>query len=224
MIGHTNYWVQYLTPPQQQNMPVGVKSMTIKHGYDGRGNAAILQLGIDACAATAAVHAAPPAERAGLLARALDLRTRELEAWTAFRTPEMPDGDKVGMSMAANGLANVHMLRHQFDPFDPANSLDHARGWLARADAFLEGEDSTEAVTQRDTVRANGLQLELFAATRFLHQEVRVHGLANAQHYNGRLGFVMRVVEPARYQVRLHAAGDAPEATLLVHERKLMRV
>jgi hypothetical protein len=98
MIGHTNYWVQYLTPPQQQNMPVGVKSMTIRHGYDGRGNAAILQLGIDACAATAAVQEAPPAERAGLLARALDLRTRELEAWSAFRTPEMPDGDKVGMS------------------------------------------------------------------------------------------------------------------------------
>jgi hypothetical protein len=199
-------------------------SSRIRHGYSGRGNAAILQLGIDACAATAAVQAAPPAERAGLLARALDLRERELEAWTAFRTPEMPDGDKVGMSMAAMGCANVHMLRHQLDPLDLTNTLDLARGWYARADAYLEGQDSPEAVTQRQTVRANGLQLELFAATRFLHQEVRVHGLANAQHYNSRLGYVMRVVEPARYEVRLHAAGGAPQATLLVHERNLHRV
>ena len=198
--------------------------MTIRHGYSGRGNAAILQLGIDACAATAAVQAAPPAERAGLLARALDLRTRELEAWTAFRTPEMPDGDKVGCSIAANGLANVHMLSVQLDPLDLANSLQHARTWFARADAYLEGQDSPEAVTQRQTVRANGLQLELFAAMRFLHKEVRMRGLVNARHYNGRLGTVTNVREPGQYEVRLHAVGAAPEATLLVHERHLERV
>jgi hypothetical protein len=57
----------------------------------------------------------PVARRARLLARALDLRTCELEAWTAFRTPEMPDGDKIGQSMAAMGIANVHMMRHQLD-------------------------------------------------------------------------------------------------------------
>jgi hypothetical protein len=204
-------------------MPVGVASITIRHGYDGRGNAAILQLGIDACAATAAVQAAPPAERAGLLARALDLRTRELEAWTAFRTPEMPDGDKVGMSMAAMGIANVHMLRHQLDPLDLTNSIQHARTWYARADAFLDGQDSPDAVTQRQTVRANGLQLELFAGMRFLHKEVRLRGLVRAVHYNGRLGTVTNVREPGQYEVRLHAVGAAQETTLLVQERNLMR-
>jgi hypothetical protein len=205
-------------------MPVGVKSMTIRHGYSGRGNAAILQLGIDACAATAAVQAAPPAERAGLLARALDLRTRELEAWTAFRTPEMPDGDKVGCSIAANGIANVHMQSVQLDPLDLTNSIQHARTWFARADAYLEGQDSPEAVQQRQTVRENGLRLELFAAMRFLHKEVTVRGLVRAVHYNGRLGTVTNVREPGQYEVRLHAVGAAQETTLLVNERNLMRV
>jgi hypothetical protein len=57
-------------------MPVGVKCKTVRSGYDGRGNAEILQLGSDACDATAAAHDAPVDGRARLLARAFDLRTR----------------------------------------------------------------------------------------------------------------------------------------------------
>jgi hypothetical protein len=112
----------------------------------------------------------------------------------------------------------------QLDPEDPAYHIQQARNWYARADALLEGDDSPAAVTQRQTVRANGLQLELYATTRFLHKEVRVHGLANATHYNGRMGQVVRVHEPAQYEVRLHAVGVALEVTLLVHERHLERV
>ncbi len=85
---------------------MGVRCKTVRSGYDGRGNAEILQLGILACEATAAAHAAPLEGRAMLLARAFDLRTRELEAWTR-------QGDEVGFSMAAMGCGNVCLLRHQ---------------------------------------------------------------------------------------------------------------
>ncbi len=198
-----------------------VDTITIRHGYEGRGNADILQLGNDACTATAAAQAAPPAERARLLARALELREQELDAWTAFCTPEMPDGDQVGQSLACMGIANVHFMSHQLDLLDTTNSLEQARSWYARADAYLEGQDSSEAVIQRETVRANSLQLELFAATRLLHKVVRVRGLTRAINYNGRLGQVVSVVDPAKYEVRLPSVGAAPEATLLVHERHL---
>ena len=99
----------------------------------------------------------PVARRARLLARALDLRTCELESWTEFRTPEMPDIDKIRQSMAAMGIANVHMIRHQLDPIDLTNTLEQARTWYVGADDFLEGEDSPAAVNQRQTVRTNGL-------------------------------------------------------------------
>ena len=69
------------------------------------------------------------------------------------------------------GIGNIYFMRHQFDPLDLTNTLQDARTWYARADAFLEGEDDEGAVTQRQTVRKNGLQLELFVATRLLHKE-----------------------------------------------------
>lgn len=110
-------------------------------------------------------------------------------------------------------------------PLDLTNTLEQARTWYVRADAFLEGEDSPAAVNQRQTVRTNGLQLELFDDTGLLHKEVRVRGLVNTAHYNGRLGEVLNVHEPARYKVRLHATWDfEPAVDLLVHERHLERV
>jgi hypothetical protein len=149
----------------------------------------------------------------------LDLRTRELEAWTAFRTRRMPDIDKIGQSMASMGIANVHMMRHQLDPLDLASTLEQAR-----TDSLLEGDDSPAAVAQRQTVRSNGLQLELFAATRLLHKQVRVRGLVNTAHYNGRLGEVLRVHEPARYEAPLHAVSATLEVCVIIHERNLERV
>jgi hypothetical protein len=205
-------------------MQLRVLTRTIRHGYEGRGNAAILQLGSDACTAFAAAQSAPPAQRARLLAQALELRQQELRAWTAFCTPEMPNGDQVGQSMACMGIANVHFLSHELDPLDTTNSLEQARHWYARADACLEEQDSSEAAMQRETIRGNSLQFELFAATRLLHKEVRVRGLTRAVEYNGRLGQVVSVVDPGKYEVRLASVDAAPEAILLVHERHLQLV
>ena len=162
-----------------------------------------------------ATQAAPSAERFPLLRRVLDLRTRELEAWTAF-------GDKVGQSMSAMGIANVHFMTQQLDTLQLTDTLEQASTWYARADAYLEGENSPAALAQRQTVRANGLQLELFAASLLLHKEVRVRGLVNAAHYNGRLGTAIRLHESARYEVRLHAVVASLEVHVIIHELHLV--
>jgi hypothetical protein len=76
-------------------------------------------------------------------------------------------------------------------------------------------------------VRANALQLELFEATRLLHKEVRVRGLVNASHYNGRLGTARGLHSPSKYEVLLHAVvghGAAPEVIVHIHERNLVVV
>ena len=209
-------------------MPVGVACITVKSRYAGREDDAILQLGLDACAATDAAQKAPLSERAALLDRALDLRTRELDAWTVYRTPSMPEGDKIGQSMAAMGIANVHFMRQQLDPFN-IETLQHARCWYSRAEALCPAlgaaDDSTAALAQRNLVCSNSLALHLYAGTRFLHQQVRLCGLVNAQHYNSRCGTVHGLHEPARYVVRLHATYDMePAVSLLVHERNFARV
>jgi len=206
-------------------MPMDVGCETVKSVYEGSGDDAILQLGIDACAATEAARAAPPAERAMLLLRALDLRQVEFEAWKAFCTPEMPDGDKIGQSQAAMGIGNICLMSYQLAPLDHANALGEARDWYARADALLEGDESPAAFAQRQLVRKNGLALEIFAATRLLHKKVCVQGLVNKQHYNGRRGFVLNVEKPALYQVKLHATKENNvEVHLLVHEKNLVLV
>ncbi len=147
-------------------MPLTVLSVTDKTGYAGRGDEALLQLGQQACAATREASTAPPGERFMVLERAMHLRKRELEAWTAF-------GDKIGQSMAAMGIANVYMMTQQLmqqtkQLQQESNSIEHARTWYARADAFLEGLDDEAAVHQRGLVRQNGLQLELLCMSRFV--------------------------------------------------------
>jgi hypothetical protein len=208
-------------------MPVGVACLTVRGGFAGCADHAILQLGIDACAATEAVHKAPLSERATLLDRALDLRTRELDAWTGYRTRDMPEGDKIGQSMAAMGIANVHFMRQQLDPFN-METLEHARCWYSRAEALCPAlgaaDDSPAALAQRNLVCGNSLALDLYAASRFLHQQVRLCGLVTAKHYNGRCGTVYGVHEPARYAVRLHGTRDMAPAVLLVHERNFARI
>jgi hypothetical protein len=102
------------------------------------------------------------------------------------------------------------------------NSLEQARTWYLRAEAHLEGLDDEGAVTQRNTVRANALQLDLFAATRLLHKSVRVRGLVNASHFNGRVGQVEGLHSPSKYEVRLVPWGGAPEVTVAIHERNLV--
>jgi hypothetical protein len=199
-------------------MPVRADCVTIESGYESRGNPGIWELANHACAATARAQAATAdGERFQLLQRALELRQRELEAWTAL-------GDRVGQSLACMGIANVHFLTHQLDALQLTNTLEQARTWYARSETHLEGEDSPGAVTQRETVRGNALQLELFAATRLLHKAVRVRGLVNATHLNGRLGTCERLHSPSKYEVLLVASGEAPEVTVAIHERNLVVV
>ena len=204
-------------------MPVTVLSVTDKTAYAGRGNEALLQLGQQACAATREASTAPLGERFMLLERAMDLRKRELDAWTAF-------GDKIGQSMAAMGIANVHMLTQQLFQQtlqlqqQQSNSIEQARTWYARADAFLEGLDDEAAVHQRVLVRQNWQQVEVLGMSRFVDKQVRVTGLVNAVHLNGRHGVIVGVHEPARYKVRLHAVDAEPEVTKIMHERHLVIV
>lgn len=199
-------------------MPVGVKCKTVRSGYDGRGNDEILQLGREACDATAAAHDAPIEGRALLLAKAFDLRTRELDAWN-----RLPDKDAIGISMCCNGLANVCLLRHQTDPSDPSNTTEDAHTWYARAEAALNGLTDSAANAQRELVRENRARLMLFEGTRLLHKTVRVHGLNNPRFtmYNGRTGYVAKLQEYGKYLVRLQATADAPVVELIVKERNL---
>jgi hypothetical protein len=74
----------YLRPPTLRRMPVQANFVTVQSGYESRGNPAIWQLANQACAATAAAQAASAGQRFQLLQRALELRQRELEAWTAL--------------------------------------------------------------------------------------------------------------------------------------------
>jgi hypothetical protein len=136
--------------------------------------------------------------------------------------------NKIGQSMAAMGIANVHFMRQQLDPFN-METLQDARCWYSRAEALCPAlgaaDDSTAALAQRNLVCSNSLALHLYAGTRFLHQQVRLCGLVNVKHYNGRCGTVHGVHEPARYAVRLHATRDMePAVSLLVHERNFARV
>ncbi len=193
-------------------MPVAVGCRTVRRGYEGRGNAEILQLGILACEATSAAHAAPFEGRAMLLARAFDLRTRELDAWNRHE-------DLIGVSMAQNGLGNTCFLRHQMDPFDRSNTTEDAHTWYARAEVALDGLNDDAANKQRELVRENRIRLLLYEGTRLLHKNVRVHGLVLATMYNGRTGYVRKVHAAGKYLVRLQATTDAPAGDLMYPAR-----
>jgi hypothetical protein len=135
------------------------------------GNPAISQLRQDAESATAAAQEARGAERTRLLDVAMDLRKRELDAWQACVTPEMPYGDLVGQSIASAGVAHVWLLRTQQQHADPqprpfhfdalnlhvdlelqymmlgqaSEYLDLARNWYADAEAYCSGGDALAA-------------------------------------------------------------------------------
>jgi hypothetical protein len=195
-------------------MPVNLLCMTVKGDYEGRGNEEVLQLGIDACKATSEAQQAHGDEKTRLLNLALGLRERELAAWTSLRTAQMPDGDKLGASMAAMGIGNVHLMQNKFEL---------AREWYARAEALCPADEHE----QKNTIQANKMQLELFNATRFLHRTVLLQGLVNKPQYNDRRGKVSEVYEPRRYIVVLHATesdGIGVPVHMLVHEDNLVLV
>jgi hypothetical protein len=204
-------------------MPIGVQTVIDRSAYQTRGNPLIWGLANEAVELTRQAQATSnPQERFQLLQRALALRTDELGAWEML-------GDKVGQSLACNGIGNVHLLTNTLDVRFSVltNTTEHARASYARALAHLEGLHDEEAVNQRAIVHRNVLQLQLFASTRLLHKKVRVHGLENATHYNGRRGKVEGLISPCKYKVRLYAvvgSSAAPEVTISIHESNLVVV
>jgi len=108
----------------------------------------------------------------------------------------MPDGDLLGASLAAMGIGNVHLLRQ---------NIELAREWYMRAEALCPTNDDTGAVKQRNNLKTNKLQLDLFEATRFLHQRVMVHTLVMKPQYNGRRGTALNLHASGRYEVLLDA-------------------
>jgi len=114
----------------------------------------------------------------------------------ATKTEQMPDGDLLGASLAAMGIGNVHLLRQ---------NIELAREWYKRAEELCPTNDDAGAVKQRNNLKTNKFQLELFEATRFLHQSVMVHSLVKKAHYNGRRGTAVKLHESRRYEVLLDA-------------------
>ncbi len=56
------------------------------------------------------------------------------------------------------------------------------------------------------------------------HKAVRVRGLVNATHLNGRVGRAEAVHSHSKYAVRLVPWGGDPEVTVAIHERNLVVV
>jgi len=195
-------------------MPVNLHCVTVKGNYEGRGNKALLQLGIDACKATSDAQQKHGDEKTRLLEQSLALREREFAGWMSLRTVQMPDGDRLGASMAAMGIANVFLLQEKFDM---------ARQWYARAETLCPAD----AHEQSNNIQSNKMQLQLFCATRFLHRTVCVQGLVRKPLYNGRRGKAVEVLEPGRYVVILDASesdGIGVPVHILVHEDNLVLV
>ena len=174
----------------------------------------ILQLGKDACAATAAVQEACAAERTRLLDRVAELREHELDACQA-KSDQVEN--HVGQSIAAAGIAHVWLLRAQYQHADShpqivkmssripqlngtvdleleyyllaqaSQYLDKVRRIYAVAKAICSDDpvaDSPAALAQRNAVRCARLRIDLYTDTHFVLQHVRVRCLVNATQHN----------------------------------------
>jgi len=180
-------------------MPVDIACVTVKSNYGLTQNATLLQLGRDACDAAEQAQLAHGDEKKQLLDLSQALRERELAGWMATKTHEKPNGELLGASMAAMGIGNVHLLR------GTELDIQLAREWYNRAEELCPTNDDAGVVQQRNNIKSNKMQLQLFEATRFLHKRVVVHGLISKPEYNGRRGRVLAVRAPGRYEVLLDA-------------------
>ena len=178
------------------SMPVEIRCLTAQSSYGVTQDTALIQLGIDACDAAEKAQLAHGDEKARLLDLSQHLRERELVGWMATKTEQMPYGDLLGASLAAMGIGNVHLLRHD---------IELAREWYMRAEALCPTNDDAGAVKQRNNIKTNKLQLDKFEAMRFLHKSVMVHGLVMKPQYNGRRGTALDLHESGRYEVLLDA-------------------
>ena len=196
-------------------MPVVVKCVTTKGHYEGRGNKALLQLGVDACKTTEQAQNATGDERNRLLDLTLQMRLRELQGWMQLRAQNEPDG--VGESIAAMGIANVFLLKQK---------LDLALKWYARAEKLCPADDSFGTTSWRNNIEINKKQVQKYFQVHLLDKKVRVHGLKNHTHYNGREGLVLDVLASRRYKVLLDAGKTRSmiPVHIIVHDDNLMLV
>lgn len=177
-----------------------IMCLTVKSSYGLTNNQELLQMGRVACDAAVQAQLVKGDERARLLNMSQGLRERELAGWLATKTDAMPDGDMLGASMAAMGIANVHLLRGTTD------SIELARMWYDRAEVYCPKNNDTGAVHQRFNLKQNKQQLQVLeSVARIVDKEVVVKGLVKQPKYNGRRGKVLDMVSSKRFQVLLHA-------------------
>jgi hypothetical protein len=192
-------------------LPVEIMCVTAEGKYGLPQNAELQQMGRDACKAAEQAQIERGDERTRLLDLSQTLRQRELVGWIAFGrmayedndTVQMPDGALLGASMAAMGIANVHLLRGTND------GVKLAREWYERAEALCPKTNNDGVVKQRNNIQLNKQQLQLFESIRLLHKRVKVKNLVFSTQYNGRRGKVMKFNNKAKkYEVHLDAVNS----------------
>lgn len=164
----------------------------------------LLKLGEDAVKCMIESQSSDGDEERGLLERALELRMREHAGWLAVRTPEHPAGDMLGAAKAAAGIGVLHLK---------LLAIEDAREWLQRA----SDECPLAAQQVRDSIQFNLAQLEKVAQVRYVHRQVRLHGLVGKPEYNGLLGMVLCHKE-ARWKVMVVAPDNQPRLLLVRKE------
>jgi hypothetical protein len=145
-------------------------------------------------------------ERSSLLEQALELRLKERNGWLAVRTPEHPDGDRLGAAKAAFGIGTIYLKML---------AIEHAREWTQRARA----ECPLQAEKVLQYIDFNIAAIEDIARKRYVDRTVRVHGLLGKPEYNGQCGRVLCHAE-SRWKVLLEAGGA--QRLISVHEHNLM--
>jgi hypothetical protein len=187
-------------------LPVEIVCVTAEGKYELPPNEQLRQMGRDACKAAEQAQLARGDEKIRLLDLSQKLWETVLVGWMEFRAgamDKMPDGALLGASMAAMGIANVHLLRGTND------GVKLAREWYERAEALCPKTNTDGVVKQRNNIQVNKLQLQLFESIRLLHKRVKVKNLVLSPQYNGRRGKVMKFNNRAKkYEVHLDAVNS----------------
>jgi hypothetical protein len=143
-----------------------------------------------------------------LLEQALELRLKERNGWLAVRTPELPNGDRMGAAKAALGIGTIYLKMLD---------IEQAREWTQRACAEcpLQGDKLLEYV------HYNLLAIENVARKRYVDRTVRVHGLVSRPQYNGKCGRVLCHAE-SRWTVLLDTGSEQRLLSVLEHNLTLL--
>jgi hypothetical protein len=185
---------------------VEIVCYTAEGKYELPPNEQLRQMGRDACKAAEQAQLARGDEKIRLLDLSQKLWETVLVGWMEFgdgAMDKMPDGARLGASMAAMGIANVHLLRGTND------GVKLAREWYERAEALCPKTNNDGVVKQRNNIQGNKMQLQLFESLQLLHKRVKVKNLVFSPQYNGRRGKVMQFNTSAKkYEVHLDAVNS----------------